>query len=328
MTPLSIDLVICTYDNAALLDRTLEAMSRLRVPPEVRCGVLVVDNNCTDPTAEVVDRWAASFPLPLRIVREPRQGLTPARLRGVLETGGEWIAFVDDDCLLAEDWVEQAARFAAEHPQCGAFGGRVVPEWETEPPPFVLAHRYAYAAKSHGDTPHRRQWLAGAGMVVRRTALRACGWTDRPLLEDRVGGTLVSGGDVEIGMRIAAGHEVWYVPACTLRHVIPARRMTRPYLRRITFGLGASRHHAAALAWKRSYPAWLLYSIAGSLAFLAMGVRQVAGELLRPRAGIDPALAFSPMRGWLAAMGEMLRMKGEERRALLGCATSRRTPTR
>jgi glycosyltransferase involved in cell wall biosynthesis len=316
---LSIDLVVCTYDNAALLDRTLEAMSRLRVPAEVRCGVLVVDNNCTDDTPEVVDRWARSFPLPLRRVREPTQGLTPARLRGVTETNGEWIAFVDDDCLLAEDWVEQAARFAAEHPECGAFGGRVVPEWETEPPPYVLAHRYAYAAKHHGDAPHRRQWLAGAGMVVRRAALEACGWTARQHLADRIGGRLVSGGDVEIGLRIAAGHEVWYVPACTLRHLIPARRMTRPYLRRITRGLGASRHHAAALSWAGSYPAWLLWSAAGSLGFVALGVRQ----LIRPRAGLDVALAFSPLLGWWSGMGEMLRMDSGARRRLLGCAARR-----
>lgn len=323
MTPLSLDLVVCTYDNAALLERTLEAMSRLRVPPGVRCGVLVVDNNCTDGTPEVAARWARSLAVPLRIVREPRQGLTPARLRGVLETNGEWIAFVDDDCLLAEDWVEQAARFVAEHPECGAFGGRVVPEWETEPPPYVLAHRYAYAAKEHGDTSHRRPWLAGAGMVVRRTALEACGWTGRQFLQDRTGGRLVSGGDVEIGLRIAAAHEVWYAPAMTLTHVVPARRMTRPYLRRITRGLGASRHHAAALAWTDSYPAWLLWSAAGSLGILAMGARQLARGLLRPGAGMDARLAFSPLGGWWAAMGEMLRMDPGERRALLGCAAPR-----
>lgn len=322
MTPLSLDLVVCTYNNAALLDRALAAMARLRVPAEVRCRVLVVDNNCTDETADVVARWRASFPLPLSIAREPRQGLTPARLRGVLETDGEWIAFVDDDCLLAEDWVEAAARFAAGHPECGAFGGRVVLEWEAEPPPYVLAHRYAYAAKSHGDAPHRRQWLAGAGMVVRRAALEASGWTARQHLEDRVGGRLVSGGDVEIGLRIAAGHEVWYAPEMTLRHVIPARRMTRAYLRRITFGLGASRHHAAALVWTRSYPAWLLASIAASLGLAAMGARQLA----RPAMRLDAALAFSPLLGWWAAVWAMLRMDAGERRALLGCAAPRRPP--
>ncbi|HEU4453123.1 MAG TPA: hypothetical protein VFR81_08680, partial [Longimicrobium sp.] len=64
------------------------------------------------------------------------------------------------------------------------------------------------------------------------------------------------------------------------------------------------------------YPAWLLFSLAASVAFLAMGARQ----LLRPRAGIDVALAFSPLLGWWAAMGAMLRMDAGERRRLLGCA--------
>src|SRR5262245_28397298 len=126
----SIDLIVCTYDNAALLDRTLAALGRQRVSSGVTWQVLVVDNNCTDRTPEVVAEHSRAGGVPLRMVREPRQGLTPARLCGVRNTAGEWIAFVDDDCLLAEDWVEEAARFAALHPACGAFGGQVVLEWE------------------------------------------------------------------------------------------------------------------------------------------------------------------------------------------------------
>jgi glycosyltransferase involved in cell wall biosynthesis len=262
----------------------------------------------------VVERSLTSGEIPLRLVREPRQGLTAARLCGVESTGGEWIAFVDDDCLLAEDWVEQAVRFAAEHPEAGAFGGHIILEWEVEPPPYVASRRYAYAGKYHGETAHRRPWIAGAGMVVRRAALEACGWTGEQFLEDRSGKRPVSGGDMEIALRIAAGHEVWYNPACKLRHVIPARRMTRDYVKRITSGLGGSRHNAMALAWRGSYPAWLAYSAIYSLGF---GVLGIVGS---PR---DLSLAFSPVRGWWEAMGEMARMDPAVRRRLLGCV---RTP--
>lgn len=303
----SIDLVICTYNNAALLDRTLAAIAQQRVPSGTNWQVLVVDNNCTDETPKVVEKHRQAGGVSLRIIREPRQGLTPARLRGVKETTGEWIAFVDDDCLLAEDWVEQAARFAAGHPACGAFGGHIILDWETPPPPFALKRRYAYAGKNHGETAHRRPWIAGAGMVVRRTALADCGWIDQQFLEDRIGKRPVSGGDMEIGLRIAARHEIWYNPACKLRHVIPAHRMTRQYLRRITFGLGASRHNAMALTWKGSYPAWLLYSALYGVEFAVLGI--------------------NPARGWWAAMWEMVRMDPAKRRALLGCAVkSPRTP--
>ena len=96
-----------------------------RVPPTVTWSVLVVDNNCTDHTQAVVEKYLRANSISLNVVSERQQGLTPARLRGVKNTSGEWIAFVDDDCLLAENWVEQAARFATQHPNCAAFGGKI-----------------------------------------------------------------------------------------------------------------------------------------------------------------------------------------------------------
>jgi hypothetical protein len=317
----SIDLVICTYNNAALLDATLDAVSRQRVPRDVDWGVLVVDNNCTDGTREVLERHRSVGRPRLRTVVEPRQGLTPARVRGVQETRGEWVAFVDDDCLLEEDWVEQAARFAAEHAGCGAFGGQVIPRWEVTPPPYVLKRRYAYACKYHGETPHRRPWLAGAGLVVRREALVACGWLDTQYLEDRTGDSPVSGGDMEITLRVGAMYELWYNPACRLHHVIPARRMSREYVRGVTRGLGAGRHHAEALKWGGSYAGWLLYSAGFGLGFGARGVAELARDAFK--SGFDLKTAFSPAAGWWAAMWGMFRMDAGVRRELLGCAAAR-----
>src|SRR6185503_17460593 len=114
-------------------------------------NVFVVNNNSTDDTTHVVKNFAN-----VRLLTERKQGLTAARVCGVANSSGEWVAFVDDDCLLAEDWVEQAARFASEHPECGAFGGKIVLDWECTPPAFVLNRRYAYAGKQFGDTEHQR----------------------------------------------------------------------------------------------------------------------------------------------------------------------------
>lgn len=320
----SLDIVICTYNNAALLDRALASISAQRIPHGVEWRVLVVNNNCTDETAQVVEKHERQNTMPLRMISEPRQGLTAARLCGVNHTRGEWVAFVDDDCLLAEDWVEAVVSFAAGHPACGAFGGQVISQWETTPTPFVLNHRYAYAGKYHGETAHRRPWLAGAGMIVRRDALKACGWTEKQFLEDRTGRRLVSGGDMEIGLRVASVSEVWYNPACKLRHVIPERRMSLDYLRRIVRGLGASRHNASALMWRGSYAGWLLYSAAYSVGFGALGAWQLARSFFDSHSGCrDLPLAFAPVRGWWAAMWNMMRMDAEERRQLIGCAASR-----
>ena len=101
----SIDLIICTYNNAALLDRSLTAISKQQISSHVNWQVLVVDNNCTDETVAVVEKHIASGKIPLRMVSETKQGLTPAPLCGVKKNTGDWISFVDDYYLLAENWV-------------------------------------------------------------------------------------------------------------------------------------------------------------------------------------------------------------------------------
>lgn len=231
---LSVDIIICTYNNAPLLERALEAISQQKVSPGIDWQVLVVNNNCTDESPEVVEKYTPNFPVPLKTVVETEQGLHHARLCGIKNTSGDWVAFVDDDCLIAEDFVQELAEFASERPNCGAFGAKIILEWEIEPPPlYALRRKWAFAGRNHGDHPKRRDWIAGTGMILKRKAIEASGWLDQQFLEDRTGKSLVSGGDVEMSKRIAAISEVWYNPACELRHLIPARRLTRVYLRKI-----------------------------------------------------------------------------------------------
>lgn len=317
----SIDVVICTYNNARMLDATLDALSRQRIPTSLDWQVLVVNNNCSDETPIVVEKHLHSAQLPLRAVIETRQGLTPARLRGVNETSREWIAFVDDDCLLEENWIEQALLFAGQRDQCGAFGGQILPRWEVDPPSYLRNRRYAFASKYHGDTAHRRPWIAGAGLVVRRQALVNCGWIDRQYLEDRKGGRLISGGDMEIALRVGSMYELWYNPACKLHHVIPKRRMSREYVRGVTRGLGASRHNAEALKWTGSYATWMPYSAMFALGFGVRSVFEFAQDAFQ--SGIDLKMAFSPALGWCSAMWDMFRMDACARSEMLGCATNK-----
>lgn len=325
--PLTLDLIVCTYDNAALLERTLAAIAAQEAPDDVAWRVTVVDNNCTDDTPGVVARHAAAFPVPLERIAEGRQGLHHARARGVRHTDGDWIAFVDDDCLLAPDWVAAAARFARERPDCGGFGGAVVLDFFEAPAPAYARNRpWAYAGKGHGDQPHRRATLAGIGMVLRRDALLETGWLENPLLEDRTGSVLVSGGDVEMSLRVGARHPLWHNPACRVRHLIPARRLTRPYVRRIARGLGASRHHALALQWRGTAARWRLYSALYGVGMGLAALGEAAREVARDGRGADIPAAFAPARGWVAAMGDLARMAPERRRALLGAVSASPAP--
>ena len=320
----SLDVVVCTYNNAASLDVVLDALAAQRVDPAVDWAILVVNNNSTDDTEAVVERHIRRAPVPLTLVREREQGLTPARLRGVTTTSSDWIAFVDDDCVVAQDWIQPAAEFARAHPDCGGFGGRVVLDWERPPPEFVTRYGWAYAEQDHGSAPVRLGCLAGAGMVIRRKALERTGWIERQFLADRVGEKLISGGDVEMALRLASRYELWYVPALRLRHRIPARRATLRYLKDVTYGLGSSKLLGDTMLWPGSYRRWLVTSLLGSREWAFSALRHVGRSLLRRGGGEDALVQASFLRGWLAGIWRLVRMKRTERTSLLGLANPRR----
>ena len=318
---LSIDLVICTYNNAALLERALAAIAKQQVSPQVNWKVVVVDNNCTDETVIVIEKYIKFGKIPdLRIVSEPKQGLTYARLCGVQNTTGDWIAYVDDDCLLQEDWVEQAAQFALAHPDCGGFGGKVILDWETPPPAFVLKYGYSFAEQNHGTVPKQVSCLVGAGIVMRRSALLNSGWMNQQFMSDRVGKKLISGGDVELALRLASKHVLWYTPDCKLMHIIPAKRTSIKYLININYGLGISQLYGDSMVWSGSYIAWFFSSIFKTIRYSFELIFNILKVVLGSRVAPELAINSSFVLGRGVGIGRMLLMNFQDRQALLGCA--------
>ncbi len=65
--------------------------------------MIVVDNNSTDITAEIVESYQPNWPqsVPLRYAFAPKQGAAFARQRAVEKAKGEFIGFLDDDNLRA-----------------------------------------------------------------------------------------------------------------------------------------------------------------------------------------------------------------------------------
>jgi hypothetical protein len=157
-------------------------------------------------------------------------------------------------------------------------------------------------------------------MVVSRVALDRSGWRETPFFADRIGERLVSGGDVEIALRLGARSELWYDPSCTLRHVITADRGTFSYLRRVVFGLGASKYFEDAMLWQGSYLRWQLASLARTGAIVRRIAREVRMVLVRRRSAADVLVRLSFLCGWFAGAWKLARRSSGERRAILGCA--------
>ena len=74
-----VSVAICTWNRAKLLDQTLSRMHQLLIPRGVTWELIVVNNNCTDETDEVLAEHARR--LPLRRMYEQTPGKSHALKR-------------------------------------------------------------------------------------------------------------------------------------------------------------------------------------------------------------------------------------------------------
>ena len=240
----SVSVLICTFNRAPLLEQTLAAVGRTTKPDGCDVEVIVVDNNSTDDTAAAVQRAAASGPLPIRYVREARQGKSFALNTGLSVAQGDIIALTDDDVLPQADWLARLVANFRAHDVVFVFG-KVLPRWEVPPPPEMLTLRARdiwgpLALVDYGDETirydpasfGRSRLPVGANLAIRRDAIdRVGGWrTDL----GKVNNTLIAGEDHELCVRLyrAGLYSGIYDPAVAVRHLVPASRLTREYFRR------------------------------------------------------------------------------------------------
>jgi glycosyltransferase involved in cell wall biosynthesis len=244
---MDLSVVICTYNGELRVGKVLDRLRSQCSTESIVWEVLVVDNNSKDKTQQVVE----SYPQ-VRYVFEPQQGAAFARSRAVKETAGQWIAFIDDDTLPDQNWVAQAYQFAQTHPQIGAFGGQIHPEYEIEPPSGIQKIAPYLAIVERGSKPHRydRVLPPGAGLVVRRQA-----WLESVpetlVLIGRTTAEMLASEDIEVILHIQkAGFEIWYHPEMHLYHQIPQWRTERSYLLKLIKGVGLARYHIRMTRWK------------------------------------------------------------------------------
>jgi glycosyltransferase involved in cell wall biosynthesis len=150
-----ISVVIGTHNRSSLLSGALDSVLDQRIDgPPARYEVIVVDNNSTDDTREVVERYITQGHLNLKYVFEERQGVSHARNRGIANAQAPIVSFTDDDVRVAQDWISNIKAGFDTHPEVDFLGGKILPRWKTEPPAWLNRdHWWALALLDYGDEP-------------------------------------------------------------------------------------------------------------------------------------------------------------------------------
>lgn len=235
-----VSVVLPTYNRSANLRRTLASILGQRTT--TRYEVIIVDNNSTDDTRAEVENAIAGG-APVRYVLERNQGVSYARNAGVAAARAPLVAFVDDDVCVDTDWIETICRTFEQHPEMDCIGGKVLPIWEGQPPPWLTRDHWApvalldFGEKACEINSANRLCLLTANLACRRAIFERVGLfrTELQRVHDGIG----SMEDHEWLLRFwAAGGRGMYVPELTAVTDVPLRRMTRGYHRRWHSGHG------------------------------------------------------------------------------------------
>lgn len=245
---MDISLIICTHNpRADYLERTLKALENQTLPTD-HWELLLIDNASKEPLA---GKWDLSWHPQARVVREEKVGLTAARLCGIHEARGELLVFVDDDNVLAPDYLQVVCDLFSELPHLGCIGaGMIEPEYEITPPKELVPYLSMLALQAEprrlwSNEPYRKRPY-GAGLAVRSAvAARYAHIIPSCPLRKQLGrsgnGGLNSGEDDEFSfVACEIGLGIGLFPELRLTHLISANRIDRDYLLKIAEGHGFS----------------------------------------------------------------------------------------
>ncbi|HZY78379.1 MAG TPA: glycosyltransferase [Cyclobacteriaceae bacterium] len=242
-----VSIILCCYNSARRLPTTLKYLANQRGIEDIALEVIVVDNASTDDTGDVaIKEWStlkATFPL--RVIVEHKKGLSSARRRGIAEAKFDTLIFCDDDNWLEQSYASTAYSVMRDR-SIGAAGGIGSPKFETNEPSWFryVTSFYAVGDQANSVLPELNnvRYLYGAGMVVSKeaiTALFESGFSN--VTSDRVGNTLISGGDTEICIALQSnGYKIEYSEKLLFRHFIGRDRLTLSYCSRLIVGIGYS----------------------------------------------------------------------------------------
>lgn len=237
--------VICTWNRSTLLERALASLADQRIPQSTSWELLIVNNNCTDDTDSVVSSFATR--LPIRCLHEKSPGLSNARNRALAEARGDYILWTDDDVKVSPEWLSSYLSAFRDFPDCGVFGGPILPDFEGVPPNWLRSGwqkvQDAYAIRDFGSEDQEfsvdGRLPYGANFVIRGDLQRSHPYD--PNL-GRAPEHKFRGGE-EIAVIRAIMSEGWHgrwVPAAAVLHWIPKSRQSLKYIRDYWKGQGIS----------------------------------------------------------------------------------------
>ncbi len=220
---MKVSIVIVTYNSEATIYNCLSSVFSSSLKSEV----IVVDNNSTDNTVEVINK----FPNVKLIQNKKNFGFGKANNLGVKASNGNYIFFLNPDCVVEKDSVEKLAGFLEKNSETAVVGPKLINQDESiqreiSPFPTVLSeilvllrlHRIGLFKKSvysdydYGKTQSTEHLMGAALMVKRNVFEKLDGFDEKFFLWFE---------ETDLLKRVSEnGQKIVYYPESIVKHLV------------------------------------------------------------------------------------------------------------
>jgi GT2 family glycosyltransferase len=227
---LKISVIVATHDRARSLAALLRSLAGQIKPGDHE--ILIADNGTPAPSPLADDIPIAGH------IHDPAPGKCRVQNRAIGGSQGELVVLLDDDLVVAPDYLVSVERFFSRHPEFAAMKGKVLP---AQNPKSVAGERWVYMdlpIVDHGDRVCEIRGVLGANMAFRASVFKQVG-----LFDERLGpGACGHEEDTEMSRRMrAAGLRIGYCPEAVAYHEVDPARADRARFIRIARERGRCR---------------------------------------------------------------------------------------
>ena len=251
-----LSVILCTYNRERYIYNVLQSIAAGGFGDY---EIVLVNNNSTDGTESECQRFAKDHPeVAMRYCVEKQQGLSYARNRGIMESQGEVLVYVDDDAVVNWEYLQTYADFFNRNKEAVAAGGPITPRYDGCEEPSWMSHytRQLVTGELNLGTREREfpkgAFPGGGNAAYRKSVFNEVGLFNVEL--GRKGNSLIGAEEKDLFDKMTSrGMKFYYLPNAILYHLIPPKKLTQDYFDRLTYGIGVSERYRTQQIGKKKY---------------------------------------------------------------------------
>jgi len=259
---MKLSVIFCTYNREKYLYNALKSIVDQDFSHQ-DYEIVMVNNNSTDSTESICKQFQTDYPLvEFRYFVEMNQGLSYARNRGVVESKGDILVFVDDDATVFEHYLSSVKTFFEAYPDVSACGGPIVPVYEVDKPKWLSHYTEQLLGGKlyEGDqikSFSNGKYPGGGNSAFRKEVFEKYGLFNVEL--GRKGTGLIGAEEKDLYDRLTRGKEIfYYLPQMGIYHYIPGKKLTESHFKELTYSIGKSERIRTKAVSQKAYRSRLL----------------------------------------------------------------------